>query len=303
MARPALAATRALEILDWFASHPGDAFTLSELSRALDINASSTLSVLKSLTDGAYLVRHPSRKTYEAGPALVALRVAATPKYRAIELLDGEIKELANELETECVATINVADQIVAIATAGRPRTHGLDMRVGQRMPLVAPVGQVFVAWAAGPEVEAWFRRGGIGAKHPNREYLEEALAVVRARGYSLSFYRNISPASAPQTRLAERPHDSEARTALTAAVVNFDDDHDLLDPKPRRTYHISGLAAPVFGVRGEVEMSISLNGFTQISGREILANAERLLQTTRLLTKYGDGRFPDERSSSGRRP
>jgi hypothetical protein len=46
--------------------------------------------------------------------------------------------------------------------------------------------------------------------------------------------------------------------------------------------------------------MSLSLNGFTQISGREILANAERLLQTTRLLTKFGDGRFPDERSSSG---
>ena len=40
MPSPALAATRALSILDFLAAHPADEFTLSDLAGELDINVS-----------------------------------------------------------------------------------------------------------------------------------------------------------------------------------------------------------------------------------------------------------------------
>jgi hypothetical protein len=39
--------------------------------------------------------------------------------------------------------------------------------------------------------------------------------------------------------------------------------------------------------------MAIVLNGFAQIEGSELLGHVERLLQTTRLLTKHGNGMTP----------
>src|ERR1039458_5209422 len=72
MTRPALAAARAVEVLNFLASHPGESFTLSELSRHLNLNMASGLSVLKALTDAGYVHRHDSHKTYSLGPALVA---------------------------------------------------------------------------------------------------------------------------------------------------------------------------------------------------------------------------------------
>ena len=40
--------------------------------------------------------------------------------------------------------------------------------------------------------------------------------------------------------------------------------------------------------------MAVVLNGFAQIEGGELLGHIERLLQCTRLLTKYGKGRVPE---------
>jgi DNA-binding IclR family transcriptional regulator len=60
MVSSALSANRALAALDWVVGHPGESFTLSELSRAIGVNVPSLMSVLKSLTDAGYLVRHPA---------------------------------------------------------------------------------------------------------------------------------------------------------------------------------------------------------------------------------------------------
>src|SRR5689334_18817876 len=71
MARPALSATRGIEILDLLAAFPTQAFTLSEIARASGINVSSCHSVLNALLVRGYLSHGASPKTYVLGPALV----------------------------------------------------------------------------------------------------------------------------------------------------------------------------------------------------------------------------------------
>jgi DNA-binding IclR family transcriptional regulator len=159
MVRPALAATRAIDILNFFAAHPGGTFTLSELSASLDINLASALSVLQSLEDAGYLVRHPRRKTYELGPSLVALGDAALRSNRAVDLARVEMRTLAEEFNTEAIISVAVGDDLVILAVEGRPQLSSADVRVGQRMPLVPPLGQVFFAWSPPDEGSRWRAR------------------------------------------------------------------------------------------------------------------------------------------------
>ena len=57
MSRPALAATRAISILDFLAAHPDDAFTLSDLAARLGINVASAHALLTVLVEAGYLGR------------------------------------------------------------------------------------------------------------------------------------------------------------------------------------------------------------------------------------------------------
>ncbi|MDG4863678.1 helix-turn-helix domain-containing protein, partial [Streptomyces sp. T-3] len=97
MVRPALAAGRALAVLDYFAAHPEQSYSLSELSEALDINLASLLSVLQALVDAGYLVRHPQRKTYGLGMSLVAAGHAALTRHRVVDRARSELRALAAE--------------------------------------------------------------------------------------------------------------------------------------------------------------------------------------------------------------
>ena len=156
MTRPALAAARAVEVLNFLASHPGESFTLSELSRHLNLNMASGLSVLKALTDAGYVHRHHSHKTYSLGPALVAVGYAALARYQVIEIAVEEMRRLAADCDTECVASVVVGDEIVIVGASGRPRLEGADVRVGQRVPMIPPLGPIFLAWGEPAQVERW---------------------------------------------------------------------------------------------------------------------------------------------------
>jgi DNA-binding IclR family transcriptional regulator len=295
MVQSALAANRAVAVLDWIVGHPGESFTLSELSRAVDVNVPSLMSVLQSLTDAGYLARHPTKKTYEAGPALLAIGLVVSAHHQSLDILDRELEALAADVGTECFASVAVGDQTVVVADAGRPGSHSLAVRVGLRFPLIAPVGHIFLAWSPASDIEAWIRRAQHPSNQLNRERIEHELTLVRTQGYAVSLlaHPDFRP-SAALDQLAERPDDPKRRETVRAAVAEFSRAWELLQPQPGRRYDVSNISAPVFNAQGKVLMAIILNGFTQIDGSEVLGHAERLLRTTRLLTKHGNGRYPE---------
>jgi DNA-binding IclR family transcriptional regulator len=300
MVRSALSANRTLTILDWIVGHPGEAFTLSELSRASGINIPSLMSVLQSLTDAGYLGRHPIKKTYEAGPALLAIGLVVGAHHPSLEILGHELEELAAAVKTECHASVVIGDQVVIVADAGRPGSHSLSVRVGYRVPFIAPIGDVFVAWSTPREIDEWMLRAGTKT-YWSRAEVEADLSMVRGRGYTMNLFKNRghSPAIALDL-LTERPHDPKRREMVKAAVSEFSKSWRTLQPKPGRRYDVSNVSAPVFNSHGRVVMAIVLNGFAQIEGSELLAHTERLMQMTRLLTKHGGGQRPHSAPDGG---
>ena len=97
MARPSPAVERTTAILDFLAAHPNEPWTLSELARRLDLNKATAHSLLSALTDAGYLVRHPIRKDYALGPALIGVGRAALSQYPVVDFARPEMRRLADD--------------------------------------------------------------------------------------------------------------------------------------------------------------------------------------------------------------
>ena len=141
MARPAPAVERAVQILDFLADHPTDAFSLSELARRLDMNKASAHATLSALVDAGYLLRHPTRKDYHLGPRLMTVGEAARNQFPVVDFARDELRRLSDDLAMECVASTAVADEMVIVDRAGPVRPIGVTVAVGYRFPLVPPDG------------------------------------------------------------------------------------------------------------------------------------------------------------------
>jgi DNA-binding IclR family transcriptional regulator len=293
MARPALAASRAIDVLNFLAAHTGQAFTLSDLVERLDINLASAHAIMTVLADGGYVVRHPRHRTYTLGPSLVAVGSAALEEHPVIDVARDEARALAAELDLDVVITAQAGTDAVFLARGGAHHPRGFPTHVGQRMPLRPPLGSIYVAWGPANAIEAWL---GLAPKTVTGEQLREVLRVVRARGYSVGLdadhRRHLGQAMEER---AEHPR-SRGSADLSALVEDLGrDPYNVLDVDPASSYDVSSIAAPVFGPRGEVAVALNLVGFTAgMSGRDVAAYGERLRDTGLVLTKRTRGLVPD---------
>lgn len=225
-------------------------------------------ALLTVLTEEGYVGRHPRLRTYSLGPSAIALGSAALESNRAFDIAREAARDLATELELEAAITTVAADHIVLAAHAAPRRQRGLLLQVGQRLPLVPPLGAVFVAWADEERISAWM------AGAPEQETYRASLAGVRERGYSVGLELPRTGITETLRQMAEAPPDvvrklldSLGRRGYQLAAVEDD-----------QTYDVTTMAAPVFGGEGEVLLAITLSGFQpRMSASEIAAVGDRL--------------------------
>jgi DNA-binding IclR family transcriptional regulator len=271
MARPAPAAAKALKIIDVLVAHRGEQFTISDLARRTGSSLGSAHAVLAVLEEAGYVSRHPARRTYGLGPALVSAGMAALEQHPAIRTAAEQIPRLAAELDADVVVTAATPTEIVFVAAGGPGSRYGTGFREGERVPLVPPLGIVFMAWAQPAEVKAWLGRAPVT---PDPAQAQLALATVRERGYALG-----RSANAP-----DEPPDP----------VPLHDNYHLPVVKPDQKYHLTMASAPVFDSDGRVLVAITASGFAPgLTGREVLTIGERVKACATVVTKQTRGRFP----------
>jgi DNA-binding IclR family transcriptional regulator len=257
MSRPALAATRALAVLNFLAGNPTEDFTLSDLARRLGINVASAHAILGVLVDGGYVVRHPRRRTYALGPAVVALGDAALERHAAIDL-------------------------------AGDHSARGVPVHVGQRVPFVPPLGSVFVAWSDDPSW--WLDRS------TDADALAEVLVGIRQRGYSVALEADARKGlGRALDDLAASPSSPDLQDTVDALVADLADrEYQVRELESAAAYDVSMVAAPVFGASGEVILAIAAVGFRgPLAAGEVAALGEQLRDAGLVVTRKSRGRLP----------
>jgi len=297
MARPAPAASRAVQILDLLVTHPDERFTLTELVRRTGMSLGSAHAVLAVLERGGHVSRHPVTKAYTLGPALVVAGVVALEHHPGIDAARRALHPLADDLGVGTVLTARTLDEIIFVARAGRHTATGPDVREGERVPFVPPFGTVFLAWSDEDEIERWLAR----ATAPTPELTERArtaLATVRARGTAITF------GTATQRALGERalsliaePSRRDLRDdvhVLTALLAT--EDYPLVDLDARGPFDIGMIAAPVFDADGNVIAAISAFGFPEpLDAAAVLAAAELVHAAGARATRESRGRMPGD--------
>lgn len=282
MPRPALSASRATDLLNFLAAHPGHSPTYSQLARDLQVNLASTHNLLVALCEAGYLLRDPVDRSYSLGPALVAIGDAALERNPVIDEARPRMRNLSRALQLETLAFVQVGADTLCVARAGPEQPPGMTARVGQRVPLMAPLASVFVAWAPPAQVEAWLLRGGASPRE--RRQQEKHLEVVRRRGYSVAVEvegrRRIGDLL---SELADNPRSEKLRGEMRDQIHELGQGVFQLPAAKRRAYPIYGITAPVFDARDRVALSITLQGYPRnLSLRALEDYAHRLQRLTR---------------------
>jgi DNA-binding IclR family transcriptional regulator len=269
--RPAPSASRALAILDFLAAHPTESFTLSELARQLGINVASAHAVLGAMTDAGYLVRHASRRTYRLGPSTMAIGHAALASHPVIGVAREQMQRLADETGLECLASAPFEMEMVAVARIGPTSGRAPLIQVGQRLPLIPPLGTMYVAWSSHERIDEWLRRAPDQAKATIRHY-RNVLESARNLGYSVGISVN----------------------GQQVALEPVSGQPDVLNLGGADRRRVSYIAASTFDERGEVSLVISFGGFDDpLTAEQIEGYAHRLHRAAVMITAAVHGSPP----------
>ena len=144
--------------------------------------------------------------------AMVAIGQAAVEKHRGIEIARREIARLAVELNVQCSANSIVDDEVLVLIKEGTPQSHLGLTRVGERRPLIPPVGLCHVAWGGEAAIQAYIDKASGHLSDQVRSRLVSAFPVIRQRGYAIA----MNGAGNGQDR-ARRPCDRSIRCAAQA--------------------------------------------------------------------------------------
>lgn len=290
--------SRVIDVLNFLAAHPTEAFTLSELAEHLNLSNGSAHRVLTTLTESRYLARHPKHKTYSLGVALVAIGQAALEKHRGIDIARREMARLTDELKIQCIATAIVDDEMLFLAKEGMPQTHDGMNRVGERRPFVPPLGLGHIAWADKKSVAEYLARAQSTLSESLRDYLKTALDLIRQRGYAIAMNGSALRALR-QTATFPVDRRDEAYWSRMHELIGAlsEKEIQLFNIADAGSAGISYISVPVFSPTGVVTLELALSGMSDnLSAEEIERYAERLRATAAIVTSETHGRMPTAR-------
>ena len=295
MPRPAPAADRAAGIVSFLTAHPSRGFTISELVEHLGMNLASAHATLAVLSAYGFVIRDPVHRTYTLGPALVATGFAALEQHPAIGAAIEQAELLAEELDREVGLTAVAGRDVIFLARRGPEPLAASIGYPGDRTPLLAPIGAVFMAWADDVAVDEWLARASID--DAAADSYRRALADIRARGFSVPMRPLGGPEMADAiSHLRDDPAAPDAEQRLT----------EVLHALPELLLHVDDVpgtdkvlyttvAAPIFDPIGRVLLSLSVTGPEHpVPVDEVLELGRRVVRSAAVATRQGRGRAPE---------
>ncbi|BBY90578.1 putative transcriptional regulator, IclR family protein [Mycobacterium gallinarum] len=256
---------RVVAVMHLLAAHPERNFSLADICRSLGISRATGHAILATLAHHRWVVRHESSASYSWGPAIGALaRPTNDREFRPLlenlsETVGAQVF-LARRENASLVVTDSVGDSLTA------PR-----VTAGLRMPLVAPFGRDYVAWAGEPAIKAWL--AGIGEPSTRlRRRLTAVLAQVRERGYVIErLSREYVRVYMALRALAADGEPDEITARLAGAFADL----ALVDYLPAELdgssdHQVATISVPVKDSDGLVSMSITAAPFRGLNASEI---------------------------------
>ncbi|MBL7499761.1 helix-turn-helix domain-containing protein [Frankia sp. CNm7] len=263
--QPARSVQRAAQVLKVLAATPDTDRSLSDIARAVGMPRSSCQAVLLALCDEGLALRRDPGPHYRLGPELLGLGRAASQAVALADVLADALPRLRDEFAATAMAGVVHGDSVVITAAYPVPHPYGLTVKSGSPLPLRAPIGPIYVAWAGGDAEAHWLARAQPALSPTQRDTHRAALAEVRARGWSatISSRRDQAAAYEPST-----VHEATAADLASAQL------------------RVIGLSAPVWASDRTLACSLALTALPgDLSGAELHDIATRVVDVAAQVT------------------
>jgi DNA-binding IclR family transcriptional regulator len=284
---PSPAVVRACDVLELLGERPEARLRLAEIARRLGMARATCQTVLLALCERGFLVRHDPEISYTLGPACVRLGEAAALASPALAAAAVAIARLADTTGFAAAVIVRSGDDVQVAETADGLDPFGPVLVPAQSVPLVAPFGAVFVAWAGPGALAAWLAACDPPLTRTERTRYTRAVNAVRARGYSVSVPPErrqdlLDVIGAAQSASGTRAGGN--REQAVRALAHTEYLPAALDPV--RTHRVTQLSAPVFDHRGTVALSLLMVGPTyELAAAEIDGLGALLLDAANRVT------------------
>ncbi|EMR00250.1 flavin reductase [Paeniglutamicibacter gangotriensis] len=193
----------------------------------------------------------------------------------------AEMEWLASSLGAQCTAMAVVNDQM-AVMVAGSGSAWDAEARLGERIPLMPPMGELCLSWENEEAIQRWLDRALPSDECSPNEY-RERLRAVRKRGWSLTLkgdYRDeevfaaLREYSSGCYTPAQERHIREiiSRTSSSYAPITL---------KDGESYEVDSLLAPVWDSAGKVRLVLRITHLpSSATAQQIIAWADQLMLT-----------------------
>lgn len=204
---------------------------------------------------------------------------------RLAEVARDQIEAVASDLRSVCSVTACVGEDAVFVALAtGSPEPSQISL--GFRVPLVPPLGAVYISHSGSVAVNEWLSRLP-GADDATRAAYVTQLERVRERGYSLSLRgrfsdRDMFEAIRDYSSVDRLPeHERRFKEIITGTA-------DLYEPdlEPGRTYDLHSIVVPIEDPMQQVQIALRVSSIPRgIGTREVERWVSRLQQAAALVS------------------
>ncbi|MCT2399795.1 IclR family transcriptional regulator [Novosphingobium mangrovi (ex Huang et al. 2023)] len=276
MSRSSPGVARVAAILNFIADHPGQAFALTDLVRALKLSRATCHALLTGLVDVGYLYR-TTDKTYVLGPALAAIGRTAADHFSPLQVAQPEMRSLADEFDVVCGAYFLESDTIHLRERAASLSHVGYPVPLGTRMPLRWIQAMSFFARSP-REAESWIARAEPDLGPEQLDLFRGGLDFVREHGF-------IALVRRPGTAAMDEVQGIGAGTEDPPVVPQL----TLQDDK---VYPLMALMAPIYDSRNRVTISLVMAGFHgAMTGPKVTEAGRRLAEACERISVFLSGR------------
>ena len=270
---------RVVSVLNFFAEHPGQAFTFTDIVKALKLGRATCHALLAGLVEEQYLYRNAD-KSYVIGPALVAVGKIANEQFSPLQAAQPEMRMLSDECRAVCSAVYHENGNAVIKARAGSGSHLAWSVPQGYELPLRAAFAGVYFANASDKEIADWLEHLDPPVSRAEQDEFFEGLEFTRKHGYMFGVRNEDVETSLDAPELAF----TGVKERYPISVVSELD--------PAREYPLSSIVAPVFDSHDRVAFVLNLSGFAHtVPGRRIEEMGQRLREAAERVTYFITGK------------